>query len=375
MQPVPTVPKQAAPSVPAGSVPNPRAPQELAIPPSLAPSGAIRQIPSGALQYPGETWDFGCAEDQFEPFSANGHRSREGSSERGRDFPGRRPLRRVLRESQSRGIPGRGSEEQRGLSRPRESRVRRRNRSERGARVSPGWNGDAISTPHEGQHSGSAGGRQPSRLRTVRRRCRQFRRSSGPHLHFDVLLPASRANGWRTREIGERAYIHVEPFATTSASSLWTQQTWNYATSSTITALMPELANPAGHTTTLACPHLAAPHAYDAGPNSPCLHQAHASGDPLMARCTHSQHGWHGVVPCTHWLHSERQVYVLNQPQYTPCVHQAHPNGHATQIPCLHPPVQQHPAGHPGPTVPCIHVVLRSTTVSAFTLPGPACDV
>ncbi len=202
-------------------------------------------------------------------------------------------------------------------------------------------------------------------------------RSAAPHLHFDVLTPASRWNGSpaKTRKVGEFQYVHVDPFAASAAVSLWTQPTWNYGLSQSDAGLVPVIAHPDGHQSTLACPHLVAPHSSDTGPTLPCLHPAHEAGDAIRAPCTHSEHGWHGPLPCTHMQHPEGHVvYIAGKKQYGPCMHAKHPDGHPTQVPCLHAPVQQHAGGHPGPTLPCPHISLQqSAAANAFTLPGPQC--
>ncbi len=204
-------------------------------------------------------------------------------------------------------------------------------------------------------------------------------RSSGPHLHFDVLVPASRATAAnvRTKEIADRTYVYVDPFSTSAAASLWTQQEWNYGPTFGGVGGTPAFAHPSGHATTLACPHLVPPHANDAGPVLACTHTAHANGDPLMAPCLHRKHVSDDGLPCTHIEHpAGHQVVVLGQPQFGACVHPQHPSGHATQVPCTHTRVPQHPAGHPGPTAPCTHLVVRAGPLSdTFSLPGQQCDI
>ena len=205
-------------------------------------------------------------------------------------------------------------------------------------------------------------------------------KSSGPHLHLSVLVPESRARiagtpTGKSRSIGGRTYVYVDPYSTVGARDLWTSQTWNYAASFDNTVAVPALEHPNGHPTTLACAHLVPPHAGHPGPTMPCTHPLH-DGDPVMVPCAHFLHGPHGLQPCTHVQHPQGHHAELNGvKQYSACLHgPKHPEGHTTTVPCAHAPVQQHPGGHPGPNAPCTHLTTQTISVSAFTLPGPQCD-
>jgi murein DD-endopeptidase MepM/ murein hydrolase activator NlpD len=206
-------------------------------------------------------------------------------------------------------------------------------------------------------------------------------KSSGPHLHFNVLVPRSRAHlagstTGKARTISGREYVYVDPYSTTAAKDMWTSQAWNYAASFNNSIPVPALEHPNGHATTLACPHLVPPHSGHPGPTAPCTHPLH-DGDPLMVPCLHFQHPPHGLQPCTHVKHPGGHHQALNGvKQYLACIHgPRHPDGHATTLPCTHAPVQQHPNGHPGPITPCTHLRFETASISAFTLPGPQCDI
>lgn len=177
-------------------------------------------------------------------------------------------------------------------------------------------------------------------------------KSSGPHLHFSVLVPASRAahmghaNG-QTKKIGGRDYVYLDPYHLSAPKSLWTHQEWNYAANFDNSIAVPSLEHPNGHPVTLACAHLVPPHDGHPGPTAACLHPRHPNGD---------------------------QVTIAGITQTVPCTHPAHDNGHPTTVPCLHPPVPAHPNGHQGPSSPCTHFGFTQVSISALTLPGPQCD-
>lgn len=205
-------------------------------------------------------------------------------------------------------------------------------------------------------------------------------KSSGPHLHFSVLVPESRARlmgnaTGHTKSIDERRYVYLDPYSTTASRDMWTSQSWNYAGNFQNSMTVPALLHPNGHATTLACPHLVPPHAGHTGPLAPCTHPLH-DGHAIMTPCLHFLHGPHGFEPCTHLEHPQgHQAMVNGVRQYAACLHgPRHPDGHATTVPCLHPPVPQHAGGHPGPNVPCTHLGTRTVSINAFTLPGPQCD-
>lgn len=204
-------------------------------------------------------------------------------------------------------------------------------------------------------------------------------KSSGPHLHLSVLVPASRAQAagsatGKPATIGQRDYVYVDPYSTNAGKDLWTSQTWNYAASFDNSIAVPALAHPNGHPTTLPCAHPVPPHSGHPG-TVPCTHPKH-DGDPIMVPCTHFLHLPHGLQPCTHVEHpGGHHQKIAGVKQYTPCVHgPKHPDGDPTTLPCTHPPVPQHAGGDPGPNVPCTHVGFETVSISAFTLPGPQCD-
>lgn len=101
------------------------------------------------------------------------------------------------------------------------------------------------------------------------------------------------------------------------------------------------LQHPNGHEMTIPCTHLV---------------QQHPNGDTLTVPCTH---GFRQVHPAGDLIDTHTPLGRVR----VPCIHvePIHPNGDTIKVPCTH-IVQQHPEGHPGPIIPCTHLmeVVRS---------------
>ncbi len=92
----------------------------------------------------------------------------------------------------------------------------------------------------------------------------------------------------------------------------------------------------------------------------------HPTGDVVRIPCVHRgpQHPAGDPGPTVPCLHAKVSQHRDGDVESAPCLHfnldgsRQHPGGHATTVPCRH-LVAPHPAGHAGPNVPCTHLVAQ----------------